>query len=167
MASSTPISSSLRPEQHDSHPYPIKTSHTGLLTRSNSSKTHGSWSRHHYTPSPTAFGFDNPQSSPSPTRRQSKSTAHAQPVQASPSNKSHGNESPRGSERISQSPSNYSKSWVARNSDGDQVKLPVRSRQIRSSCVLNDLSRGIHTSGLLLNYALICHLSFTTMTMNP
>jgi hypothetical protein len=166
MASSTPTASPLRPEPHNPHPYPIKTSHTGLLTRSNSSKAHGSWSRHHYTP-PSAFTLDSPQSSPSPTRRQFKSTAHAQSVLASPSSKPHGNESPRGSERVSQSPSNYSKSWVGRNSDGDQVNLPVRTCPVWSSYILKCLSRGIHTCGLLRNYALICRPSFLAVMTIP
>ncbi|KAF8507664.1 hypothetical protein JB92DRAFT_3145277 [Gautieria morchelliformis] len=129
MASST-VTSPTPKEQHNPHPYPIKTSHTGLLTRSNSSKAHGSWSKHHYTPvapSPSAVVFDPPQSSPSPARRHAKSSSHVQPAHASPSNKSHKYDSPRASDRgasMSQSESKYSRSWVGRNSEGEKVDLP-------------------------------------------
>ena len=134
MASSIPISSPTRKEQHNPHPYPIKTSHTGLLTRSNSSKAHGSWSKHHYTPvpsSPSAFVFDPPESSPALTRRRNaRSSLHAQPLHASPSGNSQSFGSPQGSETngsMSPSPSMHSRSWVGRNSEGEQVNLPVRT----------------------------------------
>ena len=124
MASSTPTQSP------NLHPNAIKTTSTGVLTRSNSSKAHGSWASHKYVPvpSPSAFVFDSPTSSPSPRHRHMKSSSDAQ---KSPSNKSYRLESAQRSERsysMSPSPTKYSRSWVGKDPQGEQIKLPVSGR---------------------------------------
>ncbi|KAF8575975.1 hypothetical protein K439DRAFT_1640911 [Ramaria rubella] len=128
MTSPTLASSPVR-QENNPHPYPIKTSQTGLLTRSGSSKAHGSWSRHHYTPvprSPSTFVFNPPESS-SNTMRQHGKLTNVRPAHTTPSNKSQRHESPERSERsgsMSPSPSKHSKTWIGRNPEGEQVKLP-------------------------------------------
>lgn len=120
MSSSTPSSSTARrPDRNDAHPYAVKTTHTGILARSNSSKAHGSWARHQYTPSspsPSAKAIFNPsEGSPSPTRQ---TTVLPQDAKVSPSNKSQTGNS-------AFSTASPSKIWVAYTAEGEEVQLPV------------------------------------------
>ncbi|KIJ54646.1 hypothetical protein M422DRAFT_63921 [Sphaerobolus stellatus SS14] len=117
----SPIPSPKRPERKESHPYPIKTTSTGILARSNSSRPHNSLSRHRYVPSSPSASmiFDVPQGSPSPTRRSTplpKVTPRKSPSNKSQVAESIGSNSP--------SPSKYSKTWVAYNAGGEEIQLP-------------------------------------------
>lgn len=131
MTSPIPSQSPQRYERKDSHPYAVKTTHTGILARSNSSKAHGSWARHRYvpsTPSPSANTmFERPEPSPSPTRR---TAALPEVGRTSPSNKSQG----EGSDMTnSPSPSKYSKTWVAYDIGGQALQLPVSEIYLQMS----------------------------------
>ncbi|KAF8506145.1 hypothetical protein BU17DRAFT_101004 [Hysterangium stoloniferum] len=133
--------------QHN-HPYSVKTTQSGILSRSNVGKAHGSWARHHYTPappSPSMFVF-NPEGTPSPTRRSAGAAKEVNGAPAPSPTPSEKSQKSRKSGLASPSPSKSSKTWSVRNAEGEKVKLPSHPYLWTPDQLVLYLSSELHNS---------------------